>query len=195
MNVSEHCKERYVERIKGFTDKMEIRQYLVDNGDRIVDYILKMFGYATFIFKGQINGDKSSRNFYVKDDTVFVTDTADSCVITLYKVDFGFPEDTTKTVIKDLMAELEIINEKMVAEKATIDDFIVNKQYEIETIDAEMKNLMAQYDLLKSKKQFAADEIANRSTDYQLLNKKAEHYATLICNSMAFRNDVSRNMK
>ncbi|HLO11103.1 MAG TPA: hypothetical protein VK190_02480 [Pseudoneobacillus sp.] len=194
MNVSEHCKERYVERIKGITEKLEIKQYLVDNGERIVDNINKMFEFSNFIFKGQIGGDKITRNFYIKDDTIFVTDTASSCIITLYKVDFGFPEDATKAAIKSLIREIEDLNTKIESEKLIIGEFTAVKQLELENIDSEIKNVQAQLDILKSKRQFAYDELTYRNADLQLFNKKAEQYATLLCNSLAFKLDVSRNM-
>ena len=31
INISEHCKQRYVERIKDITDRQELRRYIVCN--------------------------------------------------------------------------------------------------------------------------------------------------------------------
>lgn len=190
INLTNHCKERYVERIKGITDTIEIKTYVAQNDDKITEHILKLYEYSTFLYKGQIGTDRVTRMFYINDDIVLVLDTAETCIISMYKVDFGFPKHTNKAVIKDLISELEIINSKLEQEVVIFNELKEVKQNEIEDLALQIKNLQEQIEILEAKKKIEQSNIEAGMLNINFLHKQAEHYATMLCNSLDFKRDI-----
>ena len=62
INISEHCKQRYVERIKDITDRQELRRYIVLHEQDIIQNIRKMLQFGEIIYTG--------KNFEAKDNKI-----------------------------------------------------------------------------------------------------------------------------
>lgn len=62
INISEHCKQRYVERIKDITDRQELRRYIVLYEQDIIQNIRKMLQFGEIIYTG--------KNFEAKDNKI-----------------------------------------------------------------------------------------------------------------------------
>ena len=89
MNQTKHCLDRYAERILGYTDMLAARNYTNSNAEKVAEDINKLIEFSTLIWTGQLAGDKSTKNYRMNGQTILVTDTANSTLITLYKVEFG----------------------------------------------------------------------------------------------------------
>jgi hypothetical protein len=87
INITKHCLDRYAERVLGIEDLQTARQYINSNQDKVSEDINKLFEFATLILTAQINGDKSTKNYWLRDNIVIVTDTGNSTLITLYRID------------------------------------------------------------------------------------------------------------
>jgi hypothetical protein len=189
MNLTNHCKERYVERIKGIVGP-EVRPYITLNDERISEHILKLHEHSIFLYKGQLGGDKVTKIFRINGDIVLVMDTAESCIISMYKVDFGFPEHTNRAVIKDLISELVELNTRIDTEAIAYEGVKESKQARVDDLTLEIKNLREQIEILEARKKIAQSEIEDGMLSIHTLRKQAEHYATMLCNSLDFKRDI-----
>ena len=111
INISEHCKQRYVERIKDITDRQELRRYIVLYEQDIIQNIRKMLQFGEIIYTG--------KNFEAKDNKiihiilngawlVFVGKDSQTA-ITMYKIDLGLDEDFNKDYIQEYQEQEEDI--------------------------------------------------------------------------------------
>ena len=103
MNISKHAMDRFAMRICGYTDVLSARQYINSNEEKITEDINKLIEHSVLLWTAQINGDKSTKNYRIRDNIILVTDTADSALITLYRIDFGFGDDIDRTISLKLL--------------------------------------------------------------------------------------------
>lgn len=188
-NCTKHFLERWVERVLNITDEKTRNDYIRDNRDLLINAANKTFEHAEFIYKGQI-GDNITRNYYIQNDIVFVVNTDDNAMITVYKVDLGFTDELNSTVRKGLMEEIA----KLRVEKEEIEfEMLVEvemKEQEIDNIDDELSILQARIKHLEEKKKFTRLEVNNiksKSIDVGLGIRK--HTLTLV-NSKEYKKDL-----
>ena len=114
INISEHCKQRYVERIKDITDRQELRRYIVLHEQDIIQNIRKMLQFGEIIYTG--------KNFEAKDNKiihiilngawlVFVGKDSQTA-ITMYKIDLGLDENFNKDYIQKFLEKLKGIDQE-----------------------------------------------------------------------------------
>lgn len=188
-NCTKHFVERWVERVLDITDKNTRDEYIRDNRDMIIANANKTFEFATYLYKGQI-GDNISRNYYIKDNTVFVTNTGNDALITVYQVDLGFTDELNTTVRKGLIKEIV----KLSAEKEEIEFQILteleDKKQKLESFDDEIGILKEKIKNLESQKEFAKQEIKNiegKSIDIGLSIKR---FVLMLVNSKDYKKDL-----
>lgn len=150
VNITRHCLERYVERIKGITDKTEKNAYITNNRERLEEHINEMFSHAKFIYKGQVGADNASKNFYLLQDVGFVLST-DNNLITIFKINFDFPQDAKQYVIDSLVKHIQELEEQFKIEKEKVDEEIIQMEQQKELNNNEIKELEARIKLLKDK--------------------------------------------
>lgn len=63
INISEHCKQRYVERIKDITDRQELRRYIVLHEQDIIQNIRKMLKLAKLSTQEKTSRQKTIRSY------------------------------------------------------------------------------------------------------------------------------------
>ena len=173
MNISNHAKERYIERVKGIKSKTEIKQYLAQNEDRVEEHILKLYEYSEKIFTGQIGGDKSTRDFYLNGDICIVV--GNNCINTIYFINFAFPERTRQVVIADLKEEISKLQDEIEAETENTNMKKLEFDEKIRLVEQEIKTL-------KESIEIKLDEIKIYETEKELLSKKLKQYYTYLQN-------------
>lgn len=192
MNITNHCLDRYTERILGISDTQTMKQYIAQNRDMLVKDIERILEYANMVYTGQINGDKSTKNYWLRDNIVIVTDTGNSTAITLYKIDFGFGEKTDKMITSNLLDEITIFREKICNIKSEIDNNVEYKKTEIGNIENEITALKEQIFMLEFKKNTLENEVKVAYNEVEMLNKNLEVRALKICNSAEYRKDLAK---
>ena len=108
--ISQHCKERYAERIMCRTDQLEINRYVIQNEDKIKTDILKMIQYGNLIYSGkqsQKDGKGDVIDVYVRDTWVVLVDNKSHIVVTLYRVDLGLDDDFNKSYVCKMIEKLD----------------------------------------------------------------------------------------
>lgn len=128
-NITSHALERYAERMAGKLNTTDMRIYIMDYRDDIIERINKLINYGELIFEGKIK-DHTLNQYYYKDKWVVIVDPKTKNVITLYKIDLGDDEVndlfTNKMLekIKEKQEELKDIAEKSVSSQVEYQEII-----------------------------------------------------------------------
>jgi hypothetical protein len=189
MNCTKHFLGRWTERIVEIKSNKEAIEYIGKNKDMISEHANTTFEHAEFIYKGQI-GDNVTRNYYIHDDIVFVTNTTDDAFITVYKVDLGFTKDLNKTVRKGLVEEIK----KLTKEKEDVEFKVLqeleNKEHESVKLSEEISIIEKQLLNAKKRKEFIDSEVKNIKSKSLNVDLELKKYTMMIVNSKEYRNDL-----
>jgi hypothetical protein len=192
INVKNHAKKRYVERIMGITDAQEVKVTMVEMDSRIVEYLNRMYENASFIYKGQI-GDNTTKNYFLVDNVVLVTDVGNSCVITLFKCSFDFGEKMDRIIIENEIKEISGLHEDLNKIEAEINEFIEIKQTEAHTIELQLRAMEEQMKALRTIKASIDEQVDAKRASRTYAMKEIEKRALRICNSVEYRKDLKEN--
>ncbi|OJT57413.1 coiled-coil domain-containing protein [Bacillus licheniformis] len=189
-NCTNHFNLRWTERIVGIEGEKEIKDYVAKNKDLIYEHANKTFEFATFIYKGQI-GDNVTRNYHIKDNIIFVTNTSDDAFITTYKIDFGLPEDLNVTIRKRLIEEIEKLrNEKEDIELKILEE-VEDKEHEIETTEDNIKILEEQISNFRKQKEFLQNEVKSIKSRSLNVGLELKKYTLMLVNSKDYKKDLT----
>lgn len=105
--ITQHCKERYAERIMGRDVKCDIAIYIAQNQDKIEEDINKMATYGEILYVGPLK-DKNIVNVILNGSWVLLTDRDMKKAITMYKIDFGLGEEFNKDFVAKMREKIDI---------------------------------------------------------------------------------------
>lgn len=115
--ISNHCKQRYAERIMGKDDNIDINRFITLNEEKIQTDISKMINYGELIYTGrqtQKDGKGNVVDVFLKDNWVILVDNRSKNVITLYRIDLGLGEEFNKIYVSKMMEKLNTNKENLV---------------------------------------------------------------------------------
>lgn len=188
-NCTKHSIERWVERIVGIKSIAERDEYIRNNSEQIKEHMNKTFDFSEFIYKGQI-GDNITRNYYIKNDIVFVLNTTDDAFITVYKVDFGFTPVINLQVSKGLIEEIHAL----VAEKEEIDFAslveLEQMKHESEQIAEQEAILKEQLKILQEKRKSIDESIKSVDSKSKIVDLDIKKYTNQLVNSKEYKDDL-----
>lgn len=135
------CKQRYVELHKTFTDRQELRRYIVLYEQDIIQNIRKMLQFGEIIYTG--------KNFEAKDNKiihiilngawlVFVGKDSQTA-ITMYKIDLGLDEDFNKDYIQKFLEKLKSIDQEYQEQEEDIRNSVLEMDQEMEECDEKIE--------------------------------------------------------
>ena len=163
--VTQHCKERYAERIMGRDAKSDVAVYVAQNQTKIEEDINKMLDYGELIYTGILRDrtdealrDKKEVRVYLCGTWVLLTDKTNQKVITLYKIDFNLGEDFNKQYVS---LKMESINKAKEELEIAIKEYDAFKQQYKEIISV-CESKIAEY-------KNAISKLNNQKTAYQTL--------------------------
>lgn len=189
-NVTKHFMRRWAERVIGLKDKDEVNQYVTKNKDMIAEHANKTFEHADYIYTGSV-GDNMTRNYHVKDNYLFVTNTTDDAFITICNINLGLTEELNVTVRKGLIEEIKRLHE----EKEEIDFNLLveveNKEAEIESANEQIKVLEEKLRIAKEENNFRKEEIKNIKKKSLGIGLDIRQYVLLLVNSKDYQGDLS----
>lgn len=188
-NLTNHFTLRWVERIVGIDSEKETKDYISKNRDMISEHANETIGYADFLWHGQI-GDNVSKNYYIKDDIVFVTNTGDDAMITVFKVDLGFTPELNATVRRGLIEEIKKLRiEKENIELKSLME-VDDKKHEASVIEEDIKLMEMQVANLRKQKSFIDEEVKNLSAKSLNTGLELKRYTQMLVNSKDYKNDL-----
>lgn len=121
ISISQHAKERYVERLEGITGQASMAQYINKYDSKIQTDITKMIEYGTLIYTGKSLKSNSTVDIYLKDFWVVIVDSKKANVITLYQVDLGVDKELNQMFVDKLMVKLKDAKENYTKVKEETD--------------------------------------------------------------------------
>lgn len=160
MNITKHFYERYIERVKGISNPQEVTAYRLTNLDALTRDINKMAGKLVPLYTGQI-GDHVTRKFFTVQNYMVVTDSDETAMITIYRIDLGFSVTVDQEIEKLMLKEIgqqrgkvsqEVDNhqDKMNTLKKSIEDLKERHHDLEEALKANEAERQAQENLLKT---------------------------------------------
>lgn len=105
LQVTQHCAERYAERIADRDQRSDIAVYVAQHKDKIDVDVNKLYEYATLIYTGALK-DKNYVNVFINGSWVLLADKDLRKAITMYKVDFGLGEEFNKEFIAKMLEKI-----------------------------------------------------------------------------------------
>ncbi|MFL0197300.1 hypothetical protein ACJDU8_17295 [Clostridium sp. WILCCON 0269] len=195
IDLTKHCKMRYVERVKGITGDFAVQEYIAANNERIIQDVNKIFTYSDFLIEDRIGEDKLVRRFYVKDDILLVLSKDESVIVTLIKVDFGFPGKTNRNIVKDLLVEINLLKEDLEESKRSIVDYVNAKTLARERYLDKIQLLREQINAINLDIKQIDVDIEKKREGSKVPKLKIKEYVNMICNSRAFKDDLKQMAK
>ena len=107
LTITQHCKERYTERIMNKEDRGDIAVFIAQNQEKIETDINKLYEYGHLIYTGQLK-DKNYVNVFLNGTWVLLTDKDTQKAITMYKIDFGLGEEFNKDFVSKMLDKIEV---------------------------------------------------------------------------------------
>lgn len=147
-NITNHAMDRYAERIMGKDDAMDVRLYVKENRDKIVERINKLINYGVLFYEGII-GSHSINQFFIKDRWVVVVDPKNNNVITLYKINL-LDDDVTDLFITKTLQRINEDKKEIEETKSKIDE--ITQKYD-EEIEKSQKEIAYYENLIESIKE------------------------------------------
>jgi hypothetical protein len=188
LNASKHFIKRWVTRI-GEIDEKDADAYISKNRDKIVEHANKTFDFADFLYKGQI-GDNVTRNYYIKDSIVFVTNVTNDALVTVYRVDMGFPSHIQSNVIKGLLEEIRALNVEKAAAEQEMEEKLRDKEHDAAVIDDEIAIAEQRLKALKEEREFNKLEQANIKKASLNVGLELKRYTLMLVNSKELKQDL-----
>lgn len=181
INVTKHALQRYVERIKHpETECNSDIEYLINaNRSQYTQDLNKMFDQSRLIYTGRFNDKHNEVNFRKSDNIMLITDKADSKIITLYRIEFGFGREADmeliNTLVKNLDEAEEIYKDKLSIIKEEKDKYEAKRiimKSELEEYKKTMKNLEQRIKALTSFIDSITCEEQQAKTNYNIIAKQ-----------------------
>lgn len=189
LNVTKHALQRWSERILKI-DSKELNLYINSNRETLIDNINETFSYSEFIYKGQLGKDNITRHYYIQNDIVFITNTENNAIITVYKVDLGFTDELNSQVRKGLIEEVR----KLQLQKDELDFVSLSeselKKHEVITIDDQIHILEKQIAELKAQKQIVNNELKMINSKSSYVTQELSKFVLMLVNSIDYKNDI-----
>lgn len=195
MNITTHCRERYVERLQGIDDKSKVKQIAKDSLEDIEQKIDNLYEDSELVFEGSLMKGQPKRRFNVSDDIILVCDMEESNLLTLYQVDFGFPKSTNMTVLSDLKRSIKELDDNITQNNNENEEDIFNKESSVGVIESDIESLERQIKLLKGRKILLQQDIQNINQEAEVNELKKDKLCRLICNSLDYKRDMLNGIK
>lgn len=178
MNVTKHCIQRYAIRFKDI-NKKDLGAITQAEKELFETELNKMIDRATMIYTGTFNEKNQVANFWVVDNIVLVTDVANTKIITLYRIEFGFDRTIDKTILENLREQLEEADEVYIKAMQEVQEKKDKLDIDAISIKEQIVSLQEQLSALQSglkgieeyKKTITVDEVKAR-TNRDVIAKK-----------------------
>lgn len=190
MNITNHTKLRYVQRVIGIADERESRQYLAQNEDSVLEGAKEMFEQSTYVWTGCIGGNKVS-HFHLYDDMVLVVDEPKNAVVTMFRCDFGFPPTINKQTIKSLMSEISKLREKRIKRGQKVGDEVAKLEIQIEAMNAQIEAKKAELDTVYERRRVVEAELSVVKHEIGLIDVEIGSVATMLLSSLDLKRDIA----
>ena len=149
MELTQHIKERYAERMAGRDTKIDIKIYVAQNEEKIKRDIEKLVEHSEIIFQGVTTPGKDPATVRLSGTWLIISDIADRIGKTLYKIDLGLDEEFNKKYIEVGLARLREDLKKLDDQKTRVKDEIEGYRQAVKENEATIEEYEAAIRRLK----------------------------------------------
>lgn len=188
-SCTNHFLQRWTQRIVGITTEREIKDYITQNRQMIIEHANKTFEHAEFLWKGAI-GDNTVKNFHIQNDLIYVTNLTNDAFVTIYKVDLGFTDELNATVRKGLVEEIKRLTEEKEELELQIAIEVEDTYHKADQIEEQIKIMEEQLVNMKKERDFlkqSAKSIQSKSLNTGLELKR---FTNMLVNSKEYKDDI-----
>lgn len=122
--ISQHCEQRYAERLLGKDSKIDINKFIIDNKEKIKTDLNKMITYGELIYQGkqsQKDGKGKVLDVFLKDTWIILVDSSVQTIVTIYKIDLGCGDEFNLQYISKMIDNLNQKKEKRMSVKLEVE--------------------------------------------------------------------------
>lgn len=188
-NCTNHSLIRWTERIVGIKSIKERDDHIRENNQQLKEHMNKTLDFATYIWKGQI-GDNITRNYYIHNDIIFVLNTQNDAIITVYKIDFNFTPEINLQVSKGLVKEIHSLVERKEQSDYEVLEEMEKMKHESLLLSQEEDVLREQLNVLKEKKKSLDESIKNIDCKSKLIELEIKKHTNNLVNSREYKEDL-----
>lgn len=139
MNIKEHCFRRYSERFKGVEGKENITRDVIVNKELYEKELNKMFEHSKLLYTG-IFKEHEEANYYIVDNIILIVDLANTKIITLYRIEFGFGRDIDKNILNGLIEDLDKADTEYIQAMDIVKERKEDMEYKILSLEEDIKS-------------------------------------------------------
>lgn len=194
MNLVKHFYKRWVERVVKIEDEVAVNRYITENQEMIKEHAEEMFCYATFMYKGQI-GDHITRNYYIKDSYILITNASDDALITVFEVDYGFTGDVNDFIRKRTMEDIQEMYDDLEEAKKEVAATLEAENAKLLALDVEIEELKKTLEQKKSQHKFILEGTKTLNQAPALIEGQIKVLATKLIQSKFYLKDIAEDKK
>ncbi len=169
MQLTNHVKTRYAERMAGRETVGDIGVFVAQNAEKIEKDIQKLLEHSEKIYVGVCSSGKDPVTVRLSGTWIIILDSSDEVAITLYKIDFGLGEEFNKSYVEQYIRKLE-------EDKAALNE---QKKKANEEVMAYKKAITDNEDLIKEYKALAKRLEKDNESYSEIIKGKAAEYSGL----------------
>jgi len=189
VNVTEHARQRYVERIKGLEARNDIARWSVQNQEKIDGDLRKMLEYGEEIYFGEtIAGKNERKNTHVMlCGSWILLVSADNALVTLFKKDFGFEDEAfNKAYVERVLEEIKQLNEKIAEAGAKRQGQREGLQSDIAETEAQVDDLKRRIKVLEQENEARKGLLLTVDTDVREAQNELKDFVSKIVGTRIF---------
>ena len=186
INITKHGLKRYIERFRGETNIQERELMINSQKEQLESEINAMYDNSKVIYKGELN-DNEEATFRLVDNIIIICDAADTKVITLFRINFGFSRAIDKQIIDSLIKELNDYDELYAEELCELDSKRDHLLAQRESLKMEIVAQEKVLESLQESKKLLDTEIKGIETKKDLAEKDRNECARKLVYSVEFR--------
>lgn len=178
MNVTKHAINRYCERFKGIS-KQDLPLITQSEKELYEQELNKIINNAHVVYTGTFNENNQITNYWLVDNIILVTDTANTKIITLYRIEFGFDREIDITILTNLKEQLEKADTKYIEamnevqeKKDKLDNDAINIKEQIKSLEEQLKSMKSGLKGIEEYKKTITIEETKAKTERDIIAKK-----------------------
>ena len=155
----------------------------------IIEHANKTLDHAEFIYTGAI-GNNVVRNYFIEDDIIFVTNTSNDALITVYKINLGFTPELNVTVRKGLMVEIKKLTTEYEEQELQALLEVDKKYVEADDLEGQISVMKEQLALMEKQRDFIREEAKILKSKPQNTGLELKKFTMMLVNSKEYRDDL-----
>lgn len=139
MNITHHALKRYAERFKEVS-RQDLDSNIIVNKELYSNELNKMFEYGKLLYTGRFNDENGDVNYYIVDNIILVVDLANTKIITIYRIEFGFGREVDKNILVGLLSQLDEAETNYIEAMDIVKEKKEDLEYNVLTLQEEIKS-------------------------------------------------------